>query len=110
MDTPAYLFPEIWKWLLILPILNRLYTSVIVLDPENNGPEVSWSTDLSPTTTLWLGADRWHTACMSTWWGRGVPGVWDGWGPEGAIPVPSPHHPQDPYLDIFSHKALPTAK
>ena len=49
MDTPAYSVPGITKWLLILPILYRLYTSVIVLNPENYRHKESWPTDLSPT-------------------------------------------------------------
>ena len=54
MDTPAYLFPEMTKWLLILSILARLYTSVIPRNPENNVLEVSWATDMSPTALFAL--------------------------------------------------------
>ena len=50
MDTPAYLFCRICKWLLILPILTRLYTSVIVWNPEKWTLKETWSTDMSPTT------------------------------------------------------------
>ena len=82
----------------ILPILNRLYTSVITLNPEISGLKVSWPTDMSPTTIFSLGTDRWVTARMSTGGGRGVPGVWDvvgAWeGYTGTPPAPS----QDPYL------------
>ena len=56
LDSAAYLMPGIRKWLLILSIFDRLYTSVIPRKPENNGPEVSWPTDLSPTTTFSLAA------------------------------------------------------
>ena len=41
----------------LLWILTRLYTSVIVLNAEKYGPEVSWSTDMSPTTYFSLGYD-----------------------------------------------------
>ena len=37
------------------------------------------------------------------WWGTGV-------GLEGAIPVPQPDHPRDPYLVYLRLKSLPTAK
>ena len=49
LDTPAYLLPRIREWLLILPISDRLYTSVNPLDPEIHRLKESWPTDLSPT-------------------------------------------------------------
>ena len=45
LDTPAYLVLGITKWLIILPIPNRLYTSVIPKNPEKWTPKVSWWTD-----------------------------------------------------------------
>ena len=98
------------EWLLILPILDRLYTSVIPLNPENRLLKVSWSTDLSPTALLGT-ADP----CTEMYTCGGVGGgVYPGWGygrvAGRAIPVPHPQPSQDPYFIIFSLKALPTAK
>ena len=109
MDSAAYLFPGMTEWLLILPIPATGYTSVIVLNPEKWPLKESWSTDMSPTTLFSLG-DPWCSGVPGSAVGRGVPGVvrWGGsW--EGAIPVPRPNHPRDPYLVIFSQRALPTA-
>ena len=58
MDTPAYLVPGNVKWLLILSILSRLYTSVIPLDLEIWVYKESWSTDLSPMTIFLLAVHR----------------------------------------------------
>ena len=55
LDSPAYLVPGIEEWLLILPILTRLYTSVIPWNPEIWSSKVSWWTDLSPTTIFTSG-------------------------------------------------------
>ena len=38
------------------------------------------------------------------------PGYGTGWVVGRAIPVPRPSHPWDPYLTLFSLKALPMAK
>ena len=78
MDTPAYLKPGMKEWLLYLPILYRLYTSVIVLDPEILAHKESWSTDLSPTALFaQRHCTRGSTDVMGTTGmvGRGVPGV-----------------------------------
>ena len=67
MDTPAYLFPEMKEWLLILPISYRLYTSVIVLNPEKCLTKETWSTDMSPTTIFyWRQHPRGSTDVMCT--------------------------------------------
>ena len=98
MDTPAYLVPGIVNWLLILPISDRLYTSVKPWNPEKCTSKVSCATDLSPTTILypWLGT---LVALVARPGGEGVPGVvgtggWSG----GAIPVPRPSNNPGPYL------------
>ena len=99
MDSAAYLFPGMEKWLLILPVLVRLYTSVIPLDPENNGLEVSWATDLSPTTIFYETCQGAAVASAAVA-GEGVPGVGYGWvGWEGAIPGTTRLPSRDPYLD-----------
>ena len=93
------------KWLLILPVSIRLYTSVIPWNPEIRTDKESWSTDMSPTTLF----TPWDDPCTRGWTcpasvvGEGVyPGwwVWVG-GREGAIPVPYPQPSRDPYLVIF---------
>ena len=93
----------------LLPILIRLYTSVIVLNPENKGPEVSWSTDLSPTALFSWPALPASMNCSRTGAGRGVPGVGSWVGGWRAIPVPSQTPPGTHISVIFSLKALPTA-
>ena len=99
MDTPAYLVPGICKWLLILPILIRLYTSVIPLDPEKWVNEESCPTDMSPTAIFYRCSRLLRVAARVPGGGRGVPGVWDrGTGREGRegytgthpVPVPVP--------------------
>ena len=101
MDTPAYLVPGITEWLIILPILNRLYTSVIVWNPGKCGLKVSCTTDMSPTTIL--------SACLSPLvalvartGGEGCTrgGVWLGWA-GGAIPVPHQYPPRTLIFNIF---------
>ena len=67
------------KWLLILPIYLRLYTSVIPLDPEICLAKVSWSTDLSPTTIYLVAAAR-AAWCTPVHGGCGVAGVYPGYG------------------------------
>ena len=54
LDTPAYLFCGIYLWSLGLPILSRLYTSVIPRMSENWAYKESWSTDMSPTASFTL--------------------------------------------------------
>ena len=84
------------KWLLILPTILRLYTSVIPRNPEKWTHKGSWSTDLSPTTIFTPGCSPRVPGYM--YWGgwRGVPGVvgyWVGWrGYTGThqYPVPGP--------------------
>ena len=58
LDTPAYLMPGIKEWLLILPTVGRLYTSVIPWNPENKASKVSWATDMSPTAWFSLAVGR----------------------------------------------------
>ena len=100
MDTPAYLLPGMKNSPYLSSILNRLYTSVIVLNPENNALEVSWSTDMSPTTIFNLAYRTARVAGSCGRGGRGVPGVWDEGGyREGLYRVlPGPSHGP-----IFSH-------
>ena len=101
LDTPAYSVPGIQEWLLILPIFNRLYTSVIPWDPENKPLEVSWSTDMSPTTILRPRSRLLRVAARVP----GVVGCTRGGGMRvgreegytGYYPPPS----QDPYFIIF---------
>ena len=56
LDSPAYLLPGIWFWSLGLPAVRRLYTSVIVRNPEKCRYKESWPTDLSPTALFSLRA------------------------------------------------------
>ena len=93
MDTPAYLKPGISKWLLILPIFDRLYTSVIVWNPENTALKVSWATDMSPRPYYTRGIDPCSQRAAMPGAGEGVPGVWGWVGGWRAIPVPRPHPP-----------------
>ena len=81
------------EWLLILSIPTRLYTSVIPGNPENNGLQVSWATDLSPTALFTLAALPLHAPVAMPGAGRGVPGVGMLGGSGGAIPVPRPYRP-----------------
>ena len=74
LDRPAYLMPGITKWLIILSILSRLYTSVIPLDREIWATKVSWATDMSPTTSFSLRHRGAAVASAAVRWG-GVPGV-----------------------------------
>ena len=65
---------------------------------ENNGLQVSWATDLSPTTIF---VALIPASCMTAGVrvGRGVPGVVrTGVGRRGAIPGTHPSHPRVPYL------------
>ena len=79
LDTPAYLVPGIRNWLLILPILTRLYTSVKPLMSEIWASKVSWWTDLSPTTILpWCPDPLFASTGLVA--GGGVPGVGAGVG------------------------------
>ena len=114
MDTRAYSKPGIRKWLLILPTKDRLYTSVIVLNPEITGLKVSWPTDMSPTALSGLaGTARTARPAVSrpSVRGRGVPGVvGTGVGWEGYYTGYHQYPPRTPYLTIFSLGALPTAK
>ena len=92
------------EWLLILPILHRLYTSVIPLDPENIGPQVSWSTDMSPTT-LFLVAEHCRLHDRGAGYGEGCTrgSAWLGGcleGYTGTHPGPS----QDQIFSIFKAK------
>ena len=76
LDTAAYSLPRMKEWLLILPILSRLYTSVIPWNPEINGLEVSWSTDMSPTT-IFLESGHPRIYIRTSTGGAGVyPGWW----------------------------------
>ena len=108
LDSAAYSFPGICLWLLILPILNRLYTSVITRNPENNTSKVSCATDMSPTTLFTPRDCPVHRCTVpggTARWGGGVPGVgYPGWvagvggwvGYTGVLPGPS-------QIPIFSH-------
>ena len=96
MDTPAYLFPGIPEWLIILPILIRLYTSVIPSNPENKGPEVSCPTDMSPTTIFSLVHGGPSHSRVSSGVGGCTRGGGDWWVPggyTGVLPgtLPGPH-------------------
>ena len=88
----------------LLWIISRLYTSVIVLNRENTNLKVSWSTDMSPTTSFSLAALPVHPCSQrygTARWGGGVPGVGYWWvGGWGAIPGTHLQPSQGP---IFSH-------
>ena len=105
LDSPAYLFPGIREWLLILSILTRLYTSVNLRNPENNRLKVSWATDMSPTA-LFTSRDCMPRPGTAVTVMQGCTrGGEDGWVPggcwEGAIPGTTQHPPIYPYLVIF---------
>ena len=114
MDTPAYLVPGIRNLAYLLPIPDRLYTSVISLMSEKWTDKESWSTDLSPTTIFSPGTDRCTAVpCREVPLGEaGVyPGWWGaGWVPGGVIPGTQPDQSQDPIFSISKARALPTAK
>ena len=101
LDSPAYLVPGMSKWLLILLISTRLYTSVIVLNPENRLSKESCPTDMSPTAILHP-RDRHCTT-------RSMPGPrWEGCtrgmglgGCRRGYTGTQSHQSQDPYLVIF---------
>ena len=83
--------------------MSRLYTSVIPPNPEKCGPKVSWSTDMSPTTSFSLAALPVYPltglavlSLVYPGWGMRV-GTWEGY--TGYYPPSS----QDPYLVIFHH-------
>ena len=97
LDSAAYSFCGIHLWSLGLPILNRLYTSVIVPDPEKWTYKESWATDLSPTA-LFTPRDR-HGSMqrVDSAGRRGVPGVRDEGGSRRVLPGYSQDHPRDPY-------------
>ena len=89
------------KWLLILSIFHRLYTSVIVLNPEKWVSKVSWPTDMSPTASF---------SPRDTEYGHpdyrcGVGGVYPGYGRTGwagrAIPGTHQDHPPGPIFNIY---------
>ena len=100
--------PGITKWLIILPILDRLYTSVNLRNPEIWALKESWSTDLSPRHFTAGPTPRVHrTACTARpagvypGWG-GVPGVWGyGWVAGWAIPVPVPDLIPGPIFNLI---------
>ena len=90
--------PGICKWLDILPILYRLYTSVIPLNLENTRLKVSWPTDMSPTACF-SPRSRLLRVAARVPVGEGVyPGYGTGWGTgrdyTGYYPAPS----QDPQI------------
>ena len=87
--------------MLILPILIRLYTSVIVLDPEIWTDKESWPTDLSPTTIFLRRTGPAEQLTVRAWGGRGVPGVWDRVGGSGGYTGTHPDPLTDPYSVIF---------
>ena len=87
--------------MIILPILYRLYTSVIVPDPEISVPKVSCSTDMSPTTIYRSPVHRVQPACSHAGCREGVPGVWDRRVAGRAIPVPHPSTIPGPIFSIF---------
>ena len=100
LDSAAYLVPGIHLWSSGLTILTRLYTSVIVLNPEKWTHKESYSTDLSPTT-IFTPRDCHDTTRVDGHDGRGgVPGVGDdGWLGGVLYRVPTQHPPRT----IFSH-------
>ena len=98
MDTPAYLVLGIVKWLLILPISHRLYTSVIVPNPEKWLPKVSCPTDMSPTAILlppYLARGMVYTGPWRVQGGGVYPGYgMAGWVPGGLYRYPGQTRPR----------------
>ena len=100
LDTPAYLFPRMKEWLLILSIFYRLYTSVIPLVSEIWALKVSCATRLSPTTIFSQRAVPVHPCSQPGHASGGVPGVEGLGGYLGGLYRVLPRHPP---RTIFSH-------
>ena len=70
-------------------------------DPENKGLEVSWSTDMSPTTIFSLGTVPVQPTSAASGPGVGCTRGGDGWmGGEGYTGT-TQHPPRTPILVIF---------
>ena len=93
LDSAAYSLPGIYLWSLALPAIHRLYTSVIVQNPEKRTHKESWLTDLSPTALFSLAAHPCTRAASLAVLSLVYPGcgirVGTGWVLGGAIPVPT---------------------
>ena len=101
LDRPAYSFPGMKEWLLGLPILSRLYTSVIVPESEKWPSKETWPTDMSPTAYLLLAAAVPVAVAWSMAVGRCTRGGGDEGGSEGCTTRVLPSTLPVPIFNIF---------